>query len=173
MHRDDNDVDRRADAFDIDPRFFISVHIRKMRLLPGMGNPVRTVCTVSYTHLTMASFFIGAMLFMIAAIIAGNAIRSLLSSRSPELDIAAFAGVFATLLLNIIVAAFEYRLGKKLKSEVLISDSLHTRGDISVSYTHLHLLSREFSFRPGRDKPFDRHGGQPGNRACRRRVKIG
>ncbi len=86
-----------------------------------------------HKHETMASFFIGAMLFVIAAIIAGNAIRGLLSSRSPELDIAAFAGVSATLLLNIIVAAFEYRLGKKLKSEVLISDSLHTRGDIFIS----------------------------------------
>jgi cation diffusion facilitator family transporter len=38
-----------------------------------------------------------------------------------------------TVLINIGVSAYEYILGKKLKSSILVADSLHTRSDILAS----------------------------------------
>ncbi len=38
-----------------------------------------------------------------------------------------------TLIINILVCTYEYRIGKKLNSYILVSNSLHTKSDIFVS----------------------------------------
>jgi cation diffusion facilitator family transporter len=43
--------------------------------------------------------------------------------------------MFATMLVNFIVVEFEYRRGKFLNSDILVSDSLHTRADILTSFS--------------------------------------
>lgn len=82
---------------------------------------------------TLSALFIGLLLFGIAGIVVANAVSGFLTPHRPDFDGAGFLGVFITLALNTVIAALEYRAGKRLESEVLISDSLHTRGDVLIS----------------------------------------
>ena len=52
-----------------------------------------------------------------------------------EIDISplSFVVMLLTLVVNIVVAYYEYKKGKELNSPVLIADSLHTRSDIFVT----------------------------------------
>src|SRR5699024_10699244 len=56
--------------------------------------------------------------------------------RNPVLSEITFSSLLVmvlTLLINILVTTMEYKRGKKLQSQILISDSMHTRSDIYVS----------------------------------------
>ena len=51
----------------------------------------------------------------------------------PEVTELSFGIMGITLLINIGVSAYEYILGKRLKSSILVADSMHTRSDIYAS----------------------------------------
>ncbi len=51
----------------------------------------------------------------------------------PEVTELSFGIVGLTLVVNIGVSAYEYILGKRLKSSILVADSMHTRSDIYAS----------------------------------------
>src|SRR5690554_8109668 len=60
-------------------------------------------------------------------------INTSLCSFRPYLYSNTATNIVLTIFINILVAVFEYRYGRKLQSEVLISDSIHTKSDIFIS----------------------------------------
>ena len=81
----------------------------------------------------LAGLFIAGMLFVIGGRIIINAIDRLRNPVLPNVTIESLVILLLTLCINIFVSTFEYRKGKKLNSQILISDSMHTRSDIYVS----------------------------------------
>jgi cation diffusion facilitator family transporter len=82
---------------------------------------------------TFAGLFIGVMLTIIGSRIVYSAVMGLRNPKTPSVSPESLIALIITLVINIFVAAIEYKQGKKLKSQVLVSDSLHTKSDIFVS----------------------------------------
>ncbi|HBG0386077.1 TPA: cation transporter [Clostridioides difficile] len=81
----------------------------------------------------ITSLFISDMLFVIAIKIILSAVLRIANPVVPAITIESLIALIITLFINIFVCMYEYRIGTKLNSYVLISDSLHTRSDIFVS----------------------------------------
>lgn len=81
----------------------------------------------------ISGLFIGAMLLYISVKIIGEAIFRFQNPIIPTITIESLIVLIITLCINIFVSTYEYKVGKKLNSYILISDSLHTRSDIFVS----------------------------------------
>ncbi|MCC0627992.1 MULTISPECIES: cation diffusion facilitator family transporter [unclassified Clostridioides] len=81
----------------------------------------------------ITSLFISGMLFVIAVKIILSAVLRITNPIVPSITIESLIALVITLFINIFVCMYEYRVGTKLNSYVLISDSLHTRSDIFVS----------------------------------------
>ncbi|HBF4559748.1 cation diffusion facilitator family transporter [Clostridioides difficile] len=81
----------------------------------------------------ITSLFISGMLFIIAIKIILSAVLRIANPVVPAITIESLIALIITLFINIFVCMYEYRIGTKLNSYVLISDSLHTRSDIFVS----------------------------------------
>ncbi|MCP3282726.1 cation diffusion facilitator family transporter [Clostridioides difficile] len=81
----------------------------------------------------ITSLFISGMLFLIAIKIILSAVLRIANPVVPAITIESLIALIITLFINIFVCMYEYRIGTKLNSYVLISDSLHTRSDIFVS----------------------------------------
>lgn len=82
---------------------------------------------------TLAGLAIGFMLLGIIIKIISNAISSFINPVELEVSLTTIIALAATIFINIFVATYEYRAGKKLRSDVLISDSIHTKSDIFIS----------------------------------------
>lgn len=82
---------------------------------------------------TLATIAISGMLLIAAYNIVKGAIDRFGSHQTPKVGITSFVVMAVTIGINIAVATYEYRAGKKLGSDFLIADSLHTRSDIFVS----------------------------------------
>jgi cation diffusion facilitator family transporter len=83
---------------------------------------------------TLAGLFIAVMLFALGLKIISGSIVNLLHPIAPTVSFTSIAALFITLTINIFVATYEYRQGKKLNSILLISDSLHTKSDVFISF---------------------------------------
>lgn len=81
----------------------------------------------------MASLFIGAMLVFVAGKIALDAIDRFKNPITPNITVESLIVLLITLCINIFVCTYENRVGKRLNSYILISDSMHTKSDIFVS----------------------------------------
>ncbi|HBF1268510.1 TPA: cation transporter [Clostridioides difficile] len=81
----------------------------------------------------ITNLFISGMLFVIAIKIILSAVLRIANPVVPAITIESLIALIITLFINIFVCMYEYRIGTKLNSYVLISDSLHTRSDIFVS----------------------------------------
>lgn len=82
---------------------------------------------------TLAGLFIAGMLFTIGIKIVANSIDRLMNPVIPTITLESFIALVITICINIFVCIFEYRKGKELNSQILISDSMHTRSDIYIS----------------------------------------
>ena len=83
---------------------------------------------------TYAAAVIGAMLLLAAWKVGSVALARLTGGgEPPRIDAGSFVVMIATLVVNIGVATWERRMGKKLRSELLIADASHTGSDILVS----------------------------------------
>ena len=82
---------------------------------------------------TLASLFIGGMLTFVGINIAISALQRFARPVVPNITLTSIIILVATLGINIFVSWYEYGEGRKLKSQILISDSYHTRSDIFVS----------------------------------------
>jgi len=89
---------------------------------------------------TIVGLFIGAMLFVLASKIVTNAIAAFSHIHTPQISGFSLLVLLITLVVNIFVATYEYKAGRKLSSNILISDSLHTRSDIYVTVGVLFTL---------------------------------
>ena len=81
----------------------------------------------------MASMFIGGMLLMMAFKIILDAISRFTNPVIPLITNESLLALIGTLIMNIFVCIYEYNIGNKLNSHILVSDSIHTRSDILVS----------------------------------------
>ncbi len=82
---------------------------------------------------TLSALFIAAMLFFMGGKIVLDTIGRFLSPVIPEITLESLIALLVTLCINVFVCICEYKRGKKLGSQILISDSMHTRSDIYVS----------------------------------------
>jgi len=90
-----------------------------------------------YGHRKYETFFalgIAAMLFIVAFNLAKEGITHLfIPLAKPEVGLKSFIVMLATMGINIWVMSYERREGKKLQSDILISDAMHTNADIFTS----------------------------------------
>ena len=89
---------------------------------------------------TLTCIGIGLLLFIACFNIISMSIRRFLNPVAPEINFMSVSVMLITIMVNFAVMTYEYRQGKRLSSDFLISDSLHTRTDIFTS------LSVLFSF---------------------------
>lgn len=82
---------------------------------------------------TLAGMFIGAMLLTVGIKVVYSAIQNFIHPVAPQVTIESIIAMIVTIGVNIFVSTYENRAGKRLFSQILISDSLHTRSDIFVS----------------------------------------
>lgn len=84
---------------------------------------------------TLFSLGIAAMLFIVSFNLLKQGYLRLHQPISFQADLGSFAVMLITLAVNIYVMRYEFKKGKALKSDILVSDSLHTRADIFTSFS--------------------------------------
>jgi cation diffusion facilitator family transporter len=112
------------------------VGIRAARRPPDESHP--------YGHRkfeTLASAGILFFLLLVLIEVVETAVRRLWSGGAPEVTALSFAIMGATLLVNLLVVSYETRAGRRLKSEVLLADSHHTRSDVLTSLAVIAALA--------------------------------
>lgn len=82
---------------------------------------------------TFASLGIVVLLVATCFQILEASIDRFLNPSIPEITTLSFAIMGTTLAINIGISAYEYIIGKKLNSSILVADSMHTRSDIYAS----------------------------------------
>lgn len=82
---------------------------------------------------TLAGLFIAGMLFFVSGKVIIDAIDKFINPAVPNITYESLIALIATLIINIFVSVYEYRKGKQLNSQILVSDSMHTRSDIFIS----------------------------------------
>jgi len=82
---------------------------------------------------TLFSLGIAAMLFLVSFNLLKAGWQRFLQPVTFQTDLGSFLVMLITMAVNIYVMRYEYNKGKELKSDILISDSLHTRADIFTS----------------------------------------
>jgi cation diffusion facilitator family transporter len=96
-----------------------------------------------YGHRKYETFFslgIAGMLGIVCFQLIEEGIRRLRHPVSPQVDIASFVVMLVTLAVNILVMKYEFKKGKSLQSDILVSDSMHTRADIMTSVSVIATL---------------------------------
>lgn len=89
---------------------------------------------------TLAAVGIAVLLFLMAFNVGREAVERLIAPAVPEVGLASFAVMAATLAVNLSVVRYETREGRRLGSEILLADARHTRSDVVVSSTVLVTL---------------------------------
>jgi len=84
---------------------------------------------------TLFSLVIAAMLFIVSFNLIKQGWSRLLQPIMPRVDISSFVIMITTLVVNTWVMRYENKKGRELKSDILISDSMHTRADIFTSFS--------------------------------------
>jgi len=89
-----------------------------------------------YGHRKYETFFslcIAGLLGVVCFHLIEEGIKRFRNPVTPEIDSLSFIVMVVTLTINILVMKYEYKKGKSLQSDILISDSMHTRADILTS----------------------------------------
>ncbi|MBN1912806.1 MAG: cation transporter [Candidatus Omnitrophica bacterium] len=89
-----------------------------------------------YGHKKYETFFslgIAFLLFLIAFNLVKSGIGRIYHPVLPQITAVSFAVMIITLIVNLAVMTYEYKKGKLLHSDILVSDSKHTRADILTS----------------------------------------
>ncbi|MBP1925374.1 cation diffusion facilitator family transporter [Sedimentibacter acidaminivorans] len=82
---------------------------------------------------TLSGLFISVMLFMVGGKVIISAINRFNNPVIPNITTLSLIVLLFTLGINLFVSVTEYKKGKEMNSQILISDSMHTRSDIYVS----------------------------------------
>lgn len=82
---------------------------------------------------TLFSLAIAGLLFFVCYNLIANAIIRLHHPAMPQIDVVSLIVMIVTISINLFVMSYEYKEGKRLNSDILISDSMHTRADIFTS----------------------------------------
>lgn len=90
---------------------------------------------------TLATILISVSLFFMAYEILMSSYKRFIYPINPRVDIFSFAIMIITLSINFFISKYEFKKGLELKSNILISDSMHTKSDIYVSISVLISLA--------------------------------
>lgn len=82
---------------------------------------------------TFTAIGISFLLFIVSINIIKSGIAKLTSPIIPQVDVYSFVVMIITMAINIFVIIYETREGKKLNSDILVSDAIHTKSDVYVS----------------------------------------
>ena len=82
---------------------------------------------------SFAAIGIAILLFASCLQLVLAAVDRLQNGSVPDVTRLSFAIMALTLIINIGVSSYEYILGRRLKSSILVADSLHTRSDVYAS----------------------------------------
>jgi cation diffusion facilitator family transporter len=82
---------------------------------------------------TLTSIGISILLFLVCFNVVREGILRFLHPVVPQVNVSSFLVMGITLAINITVMIYEKKRGVVLKSDILISDALHTRADILTS----------------------------------------
>jgi cation diffusion facilitator family transporter len=89
-----------------------------------------------YGHRKYETFFslgIAGLLFLVAVGLIHGSIERLRNPVTPFIDFKSFLIMAVTMITNFLVMRYEEKNGRFLKSDILLSDALHTRSDIFIS----------------------------------------
>lgn len=89
---------------------------------------------------TLFALGIAGILFFVAFNLAKEGIMRMFSPEIPETDLRNFVVMIITMAINIWVIRYEGRIGRKLKSDILVSDAQHTKADLFTSISVLITL---------------------------------
>mgnify|MGYP000067481202 CR=1 FL=1 len=89
---------------------------------------------------TFTSLVIALLLFIVSINIMKSSAAKLVEPTIPQVDIYSFIVMIITIAINIFVIIYETKQGKKLKSDILISDAIHTKTDVYVSLSVIFSL---------------------------------
>jgi cation diffusion facilitator family transporter len=90
---------------------------------------------------TVAAAVVGVFLLLLVIEVLRNAWNHLTGrSEAPEISVASFVVMLATVAVNVAVVAYESRAAEELGSEVLLADATQTRGDVWSSLTVIAAL---------------------------------
>ncbi len=84
---------------------------------------------------TLTSIGISILLFLVCFNVVREGVLRFLHPIIPQVSAGSFLIMGTTLAINILVMIYEKRMGIALKSDILISDALHTRADILTSFS--------------------------------------
>jgi cation diffusion facilitator family transporter len=82
---------------------------------------------------TLAAAGIFVFLLLVVVEVVQTAIERLRSGHTPDVSIASFVVMLATLAVNLAVVRYEAGSGRRLGSELLMADAAHTRSDVLTS----------------------------------------
>jgi len=82
---------------------------------------------------TLSSLGIAALLFLLAFNLVKGSIQRLHGPDIAQVDITSFSVMIVTMVINFWVMNYERKKGEALKSDILASDSMHTKADIFTS----------------------------------------
>lgn len=82
---------------------------------------------------TIASMFIATLLVFISYNIIVNAVKKFITPTTLTISYESLIILIVTLIINIFVATYENKAGKKYNSQFLVADSIHTKSDIFVT----------------------------------------
>ncbi|NLJ96227.1 MAG: cation transporter [Clostridiales bacterium] len=88
----------------------------------------------------VAGMFISVMLLLVGLKVIAEGVTRLIYPVEPNITLPYILILLFTIVINIIVSAYENKKGQKLNSQILISDSVHTKSDILVSFGVLATL---------------------------------
>ena len=97
---------------------------------------------------TLASLGISILLFLTCYHVLRDAYLRFLDSTTPNVTGFSFLVILSTMGINIFVMMWERSKGKELRSEILISDSMHTKSDIFASVAVLISLAAVYAGLP-------------------------
>ena len=89
---------------------------------------------------TMASVAILIFLILVLVEVVTSAVDRLRHGGAPKVFPEGIALMTATLAINLFVVGYEKRAGKRLNSELLLADSMHTRSDVMTTITVIGAL---------------------------------
>lgn len=89
---------------------------------------------------TLCALGIAVMLFFVAFTFIRQGIERMIHPVIPQVDLISFIIMLATITVNFVVMKYEYGQGIALRSDILVSDSMHTRADIFTSFSVIAAL---------------------------------
>ena len=82
---------------------------------------------------TLAAAGIFVFLLLVVVEVSRAALNRLAGGAAPQISILSFAVMLITLAINLLVVRYEGREGRRLSSELLLADAMHTRSDVLTS----------------------------------------